>query len=63
MLLVCYYSNPKKMQRSLSRKGSQRVSDCRKVIGITTLQIHDNKDLTSAMCSPLGIIALSNIRI
>ncbi|XP_058778518.1 uncharacterized protein LOC131652624 [Vicia villosa] len=42
-----------RITRSLSRKGSQRVSDCRKVNGITTLQIHDNKDLTSAMCSPL----------
>ncbi|CAI8587268.1 unnamed protein product [Vicia faba] len=40
------------MQRTLSRKGSQRLGD-RKVSGITTLQIHDNKDLISAMCPPL----------
>ncbi|PNX57322.1 hypothetical protein L195_g058637, partial [Trifolium pratense] len=39
-------------QRSLSRKGSQRVGD-RKINGLTTLQIHDNKDCLSAMCSPI----------
>ncbi|XP_050920567.1 uncharacterized protein LOC127138220 [Lathyrus oleraceus] len=41
-------------QRSLSRKGSQRLGD-RKMNSIATLQIHDNKDLISAMCSPLGV--------
>jgi hypothetical protein len=54
-MLKCYYSDPKKLQRSLSRKGSQRVGD-RKINGLTTLQIHDNKDVLSAMCSPIGTI-------
>ncbi|CAK8539120.1 unnamed protein product [Lathyrus sativus] len=39
--------------RSLSRKGSQRVGD-RKMNSLTALQIHENKDLISAMCSPLA---------
>jgi hypothetical protein len=56
-MLKCYYSDPKKLQRSLSRKGSQRVGD-RKINGLTTLQIHDNKDVLSAMCSPIGTISL-----
>ncbi|WJX59968.1 hypothetical protein P8452_45229 [Trifolium repens] len=42
-----------RISRSLSRKGSQRVGD-RKINGLTTLQIHDNKDVLSAMCSPIG---------
>ncbi|GAU24861.1 hypothetical protein TSUD_115840 [Trifolium subterraneum] len=48
-------SNPNsRITRSLSRKGSQRVVD-RKINGLTTLQIHDNKDCLSAMCSPIGV--------
>ncbi|XP_045816329.1 uncharacterized protein LOC123909533 isoform X1 [Trifolium pratense] len=42
-----------RISRSLSRKGSQRVGD-RKINGLTTLQIHDNKDCLSAMCSPIA---------
>ncbi|WJX54584.1 hypothetical protein P8452_40450 [Trifolium repens] len=44
------------VQRSLSRKGSQRVGD-RKINGLTTLQIHDNKDVLSAMCSPIATLS------
>ncbi|AES93616.2 hypothetical protein MtrunA17_Chr5g0394061 [Medicago truncatula] len=45
----------KGLQRSLSRKGSQRGVD-RKVNGLSMLQVHDinNKDAISALCSPLG---------
>lgn len=56
-------THKKKLQRSLSRKGSQRVGD-RKLNGITTLSPHshdinnnnNNKDAISALCSPKGTL-------
>lgn len=55
ILLIISTHKKKKLQRSLSRKGSQRLGD-RKVNNNATLY---DKDIAPAICSPKGTIALA----